>query len=1094
MAEPAVFLSYASQDANAARRICEALRTAGVEVWFDQSELRGGDAWDAKIRKQIKECALFVPVISANTQARLEGYFRLEWKLAEDRSHLMARGKPFIVPVAIDETSNYDAHVPDSFLAVQWTRLRSDEPMGDFARQINRLLETPGSRPRTGRGAEAQHTAMSRKGANPRRTWVAIAAVSAVLLLGGAIWRLRPLGTAATVAAPTTLPGRVDSARITEARGLIQQARDLERGRGTLNNERDKLAAADKLLAKASELDPGNGEIWGLWAVVDAQLHYAIPSGSKERQASARLKAKRAMSLAPESFDARFGEAASLVATGGKVALAAAERELRGLQEEQPDHVPVNEWLQRALSLQGRKEEAERLRDELEKVNPAAALGGRLWSVYFKRDYEEAEAIADQILSLTPSDRAAWMVKLWLTLRWHGDLDRALALFEQAPPEFATGDEGVVFGAELFRYRREAGRSLTVLRQHPGDWLESRYFAGPKAILMGKAYRIDQRHDAARNAFHSAIKMLEEKLSADPDNILWLRAKAECLEWAGDDATAAWKLHDQVTGRGMTDRSIEGRMRGLEREAARATAFLTPARLRLDPAHDELRSHPRFPALLAKLEADPRRNPKLNSSAKPALAPPPAPAEKSIAVLAFRQFGAEPDNEYLCEAIPDELCNVLGKLGGLKVAASASAFSFKGPKRERPSEMARQLGVTYLVDGSVQKVGTRVRVRAELLKGSDESVVWKSDTLEPEAKDMFALQDQVVAAIAKNLQLQLGGQPAAPVTINPEAFRLYYEGRRAWTMRGEDEYVAQAEQFFRRAIAADAKLGRAYAGLADTLLNGSLTFAERDSERVREIRALVDSALRLEPESPEAYTARGALGWKTWSFREAEQDLRTAIRLNPSYAHAHHVLGRVLGADGRMDESLSELKTACDLDPLSSRIFDNYGGTLREAGRYTEALSQAERALALQPNNSQALSTKMQALSHLGRHDEALALCRTLAEQNQAGIRGVAILVRAGRLAEAQKLYEGASTAPGRRPTLLALLGRKEEALNTLRAEDAEVITMTGVYYNDSFEQVRDDPRFVRFLTALGVKAAHDRAQAWRAAHPPEKPGKAQSK
>ena len=94
----AIFLSYASQDADAARRICEALRAAGLEVWFDQSELRGGDAWDASIRKQIKECALFVPIISASTNARSEGYFRLEWKLAVDRSHLMVAERAFLLP------------------------------------------------------------------------------------------------------------------------------------------------------------------------------------------------------------------------------------------------------------------------------------------------------------------------------------------------------------------------------------------------------------------------------------------------------------------------------------------------------------------------------------------------------------------------------------------------------------------------------------------------------------------------------------------------------------------------------------------------------------------------------------------------------------------------------------------------------------------------------------------------------------------------------------------------------------------------------------------------------------------------------------
>ena len=139
-APAAVFVSYASQDAAAARRICDALRAAGIEVWFDQNELVGGDAWDRKIRTQIRDCALFLPLISASTQARLEGYFRLEWKLAEDRSHLMAKSKPFLVPVVIDTTSEPDAHVPDAFLAVQWTRLPAGETPPAFVAHVQRLL------------------------------------------------------------------------------------------------------------------------------------------------------------------------------------------------------------------------------------------------------------------------------------------------------------------------------------------------------------------------------------------------------------------------------------------------------------------------------------------------------------------------------------------------------------------------------------------------------------------------------------------------------------------------------------------------------------------------------------------------------------------------------------------------------------------------------------------------------------------------------------------------------------------------------------------------------------------------------------------
>jgi TolB-like protein len=150
----AIFLSYASQDAEAARRICDSLRAAGLEVWYDRSELRGGDAWDASIRNQIKECALFIPIISRNTEARTEGYFRLEWRLADQRTHLMAKSRAFLVPVCIDDTRDVEAEAPDSFSAVQWTLLRDGNAPLAFVERISRLLSPderlpaiPGRRP-----------------------------------------------------------------------------------------------------------------------------------------------------------------------------------------------------------------------------------------------------------------------------------------------------------------------------------------------------------------------------------------------------------------------------------------------------------------------------------------------------------------------------------------------------------------------------------------------------------------------------------------------------------------------------------------------------------------------------------------------------------------------------------------------------------------------------------------------------------------------------------------------------------------------------------------------------------------------------------
>jgi len=139
-ASHAVFLSYASQDAEAAQRICAALRAAGIEVFLDQSELRGGDAWDQKIRREIHDCALFIPVISAHTAARHEGYFRLEWDLADQRTHMIARNRVFVVPVSLDATPEATADVPESFQRVQWTRLPGGETPPAFVERVRKLV------------------------------------------------------------------------------------------------------------------------------------------------------------------------------------------------------------------------------------------------------------------------------------------------------------------------------------------------------------------------------------------------------------------------------------------------------------------------------------------------------------------------------------------------------------------------------------------------------------------------------------------------------------------------------------------------------------------------------------------------------------------------------------------------------------------------------------------------------------------------------------------------------------------------------------------------------------------------------------------
>ena len=207
-----IFLSYASQDAAAARAVGDALRAAGLEVWFDQSELRGGDAWDEMIRRQIAECALFIPVISSTTASRLEGYFRLEWSLADQRTQRMSRNKPFIVPVCIDATPESGADVPESFVRVQWSRLQGGDTPPAFAERIAALLGTDKSRSTTpGTGSPTTVPAMpaaATTGPAPRANlliWSAVAVVFCVVAAG--VWlAARPVTTATPPQMPVVPP------------------------------------------------------------------------------------------------------------------------------------------------------------------------------------------------------------------------------------------------------------------------------------------------------------------------------------------------------------------------------------------------------------------------------------------------------------------------------------------------------------------------------------------------------------------------------------------------------------------------------------------------------------------------------------------------------------------------------------------------------------------------------------------------------------------------------------------------------------------------------------------------------------------------
>jgi tetratricopeptide (TPR) repeat protein len=579
----AVFLSYASEDGEAAKRICDALRNAGVEVWFDQNELVGGDAWDQKIRKHIKECALLVPIISAATQARTEGYFRLEWRLADQRTHLMAQGRPFLLPVVIDATSDAEAQVPDSFTEVQWTRLPGGAMSDAFCRRLVTLLR------------------------------------------GGAG------GTTPAVGNDTRVPvesAPVRTARLSETQQLVAKAWVL------LNKPslaRVELEIADGLGQRATALDPSDADAWSLWSQVDSWYIYHALDDSPARREGSRTKAMRALQLAPDSFEARLAQACYLIRGAGTwdVSMYAEEAEdiLRGLFAENP--VEPRALLVHGILCRGQGDMtgARTSWNELSR-NPdfvSLAWNEIAWAeLLVGHDYRAAEVAADRSIALGP----CWpnlAVKQLLALSWRGDLDAAKAAYERVPAAVRQEDHGVASGCLIFHCRREPAQIQRLLAGVARDWLRSNAFHGPKAWWAALAHEMAGRKESAQLMWQGALAQVERRLAEEPDSVFLLKWKVRLLirlerlpeaekiqrlaiELGGQEPNQGTRIFDALAQYwfGYTDAALEA----IEREAGQqGNMLMLAASCRLNPHFDPLREHPRFQALQARLDADPRKSP-----------------------------------------------------------------------------------------------------------------------------------------------------------------------------------------------------------------------------------------------------------------------------------------------------------------------------------------------------------------------------------------------------------------------------------------------------------------------------------------------------
>src|SRR5256884_1023691 len=294
---------------------------------------------------------------------------------------------------------------------------------------------------------------------------------------------------------------------------------------------------------------------------------------------------------------------------------------------------------------------------------------------------------------------------------------------------------------------------------------------------------------------------------------------------------------------------------------------------------------------------------------------------KSIAVLPFDNLSEEKGNAYFAEGIQDEILTRLAKVADLKVISRTSTQHFKSAPDNLP-QIAKQLGVMHILEGSVQKANDQVRVNVQLINAVTDAHLWP-DTFDRKLTDIFAVETEIAKTIADALQAKLTGSEktsmAKTPTVNPEAYELYLKGRFFWNKRTGDD-LRKSIEYLKQAIAKDPGYALAYAALADSY--GLLRFygGASPAESVVPAQAAAKKALELDDSLAEAHASLGLIATEELEINRGVNELERAIQLNPNYATAHHWLGLALATLRQSDRSIGELKRALEPDPLSMII------------------------------------------------------------------------------------------------------------------------------------------------------------------------------
>jgi TolB-like protein/DNA-binding winged helix-turn-helix (wHTH) protein/Tfp pilus assembly protein PilF len=458
---------------------------------------------------------------------------------------------------------------------------------------------------------------------------------------------------------------------------------------------------------------------------------------------------------------------------------------------------------------------------------------------------------------------------------------------------------------------------------------------------------------------------------------------------------------------------------------------------------------------------------------------PPSPI-RSVAILPLRNLTGDTAQEYFSDGITESLITELSKIEGLKVIPRSSVFAFKDVEIN-PQEISKRLKVAAVLEGSVRKSGDRVRVDVRLVSADDAHIIWASDTYDRSLGDIFSIQDEIGCGIVANLKTVFceGGATPKHYTKNTEGYQLYLKGLYFWNKR-TGEGIKKSIEYYERAVAVDPNYALAYAGMADSYIQGIWHVPFEPKTAIERAREAARRAIELDESIAEAHVALANVYAMEWDRADQNREIERAIDLSPNYARAHHTRAFCLSVLGLHDKAIEEIKLAEDLDPLNLSISADAGQILCFARRYDESIDQCRKTLEMDPNYEMAHRHLGWAYLQKGMHEEAVKEFEKLELLTGPTPDTMVWLIKAytvtGKRIKARKLFEEMKAASNKgyvSPACLAgaymALGQNDKCLAMLEKayqEHSPDLVNINAPWNDS---LRPDPRFADLVRRVGL-------------------------